>query len=143
LSAYIDTSALAKCYIREPRSLDVLDWADVQDEVATGALTLVEFRCMLARRRRARQIDLPLERSALAEFDRDVQGQTWRVYQDAGRLFNEARYLIDLIPEVPLRALDALHLAYARHYGASAFATADKNQADAAQALGLTVFTFF
>ena len=33
MSAYIDTSALAKCYIREPRSLDVLDWADAQDGV--------------------------------------------------------------------------------------------------------------
>lgn len=142
MSAYIDTSALAKCYIREPRSLDVLDWADAQNEIATSPLTLVEFRCLLARRRRARQIDLPLERTALAEFDRDVQGRTWRVYQDAAGLFNEARQLIDQVPEVSLRALDALHLAYARHHGARAFATADKNQAEAAQALGMTVITF-
>ena len=143
MSAYIDTSALAKCYIREPRSLDVLDWADTQDGVATSPLTLVEFRCLLARRRRANQIDLPLERLALAEFDRDVHARTWRLYQDAAGLFDEARQLIDLISEVPLRALDALHLAYARHYDAKVFATADKNQADAARALGLPVFTFF
>ena len=83
MSAYIDTSALAKCYIRELRSLDVLDWADAQEEVATSPLTLVEFRCLLARRRRAQQIDLPLERGVLAEFDRDVYARTWRVYQDA------------------------------------------------------------
>ncbi|MDP1699160.1 MAG: hypothetical protein Q8L45_15460 [Xanthomonadaceae bacterium] len=38
MSAYIDTSALAKCYIREPRSLDVLDWADAQDDVATSPI---------------------------------------------------------------------------------------------------------
>jgi predicted nucleic acid-binding protein len=143
LSAYIDTSALAKCYIREARSLDVLDWADAQPEVATSALTQVEFRCLLARRRRAQQIDLVLERSALAEFDRDVIGHTWQIYQEIGTLFSEARYLIDLLPELPLRALDALHLAYARHFGASFFATADKNQAEAAKALGMTVFTFY
>lgn len=143
MSAYIDTSALAKCYIRESNSLDVLDWADALDEVSTSPLTLVEFRCLLARRRRAGQINLQLERSALAEFDRDVLGQTWNVYPDAARLFGEARNLIDLAPEVPLRALDALHLAYARHFGAKFFATADKNQAAAASALGLTVFTFY
>jgi len=143
LSAYIDTSALAKCYIREPRSLDVLDWADAQDEVVTSPLTLVEFRCVLARRRRAQQIDLPLERVALAEFDRDVQANSWRIQQDAPSLFLEAKQLIDLIPELPLRALDALHLAYARHFGVTSFATADKHQAEAAKALGLPVFTFY
>jgi predicted nucleic acid-binding protein len=142
LSAYIDTSALAKCYVREPRSLDVLDWADAQDGVATSPLTLVEFRCLLARRRRAGQIDSPLERKVLAEFDRDVQAR-WNIQQDAANLFSEARLLIDLIPELPLRALDALHLAYARHYGATSFATADKNQAEAARALGIPVSTFY
>lgn len=143
MSAYIDTSALAKCYIREPRSLDVLDWVDGQDEVMSSPLTLVEFRCVLARRRRAQQIDLQLERVALAEFDRDVQASAWRIQQDTSSLFLEARQLIDLIPELPLRVLDALHLAYARRYGASSFATADKQQADAAKALGLPVFTFY
>ncbi|MBN8772641.1 MAG: type II toxin-antitoxin system VapC family toxin [Thiobacillus sp.] len=117
MSAYIDTSALAKCYIREPRSLDVLDWADAEDEVCTGPLALVEFRCLLARRRRAAQIEAMLERSALAEFDRDMLGRMWRV--------------------------DALHLAYARHFGAQRFASADKSQADAARALGLDVITFY
>ncbi|MDP2057987.1 MAG: type II toxin-antitoxin system VapC family toxin [Thiobacillus sp.] len=142
MPAYIDTSALAKCYIREPRSLDVLDWADAQDEIVTSPLTLVEFRCVLARRRRARQIDLSLERVALAEFDRDVQAR-WRIQQDAVSLFSEARQLIDLVPELPLRALDALHLAYARHYGATSFATADKNHAEASSALGIPVAVFY
>jgi len=143
LSAYIDTSALAKCYIREANSLDVLDWAEAREELSTSPLTLLEFRCLLARRRRAGQIDVQLERGALAEFDRDVLGDTWRVYPETGQLFSEARNLIDLVPEAPLRALDALHLAYARHFGAKSFATADKNQAAAAQALGFSVFTFF
>jgi predicted nucleic acid-binding protein len=142
MGAYIDTSALAKCYIRELRSLDVLDWADAQGAIMTSPLTLVEFRCMLARRRRASQIDLVLERAALAEFDRDVQAR-WRIQQETVSLFSEARQLIDLIPELPLRALDALHLAYARHYGATSFATADKNQAEAARALGIPIAIFY
>jgi predicted nucleic acid-binding protein len=143
LSLYIDTSALAKCYIREARSLEILDWIDTQSEMSTSPLSLVEFRCLLARRRRALQIDLPLERATLAQFDQDIHARTWRIYREESGLFDAARQLIDLIPEVPLRALDALHLAYARHNGAEAFVTADKNQAEAAKALGIPLFTFY
>ena len=39
----------------------------------------MEFRCVLARRRHARQIDPSPERVALAEFDRDVQSRAWRI----------------------------------------------------------------
>ena len=70
------------------------------------------------------------------------QARTWHIHQDVGSLFIEARLLIDLLLELPLRPLDDLHLAYARHYDAEAFATADKNQAEAAQALGIPTFTF-
>jgi hypothetical protein len=143
LSAYIDTSALAKCYVREARSLDVLDWSDAEDGPTISALTLVEFRCLLARRRRAGQIDAELESRALAEFDRHVRGGTWRLQGTAFADFADARSLIDALPTVPLRALDALHLAAARASDAEHFATADKTQAAAARALGFTVHEFF
>ena len=143
MTAYIDTSALAKCYIREPRSLDVLAWASEQADPVTSALTLVEFRCLLARRRRAGQIGAELERRAMAEFDSHVRAGGWRVHPGAFGDFAEARDLIDVLPALPLRTLDALHLAAARVLGAREFATADRTQAEAARALGFDVFTFF
>lgn len=143
MNAYIDTSALAKCYIREPRSLEVLDWAEVQGETATAALTLVEFRCLLARRRRAGDFDATLERMALAEFDSHVRSGAWRIHHGSFGDFATARDLIDTLPNHPLHTLDALHLAAARAIGADSFATADKTQADAATALGFTVHRFF
>lgn len=143
MNAYIDTSALAKCYIREPRSLDVLDWVEAQGKPATAMLTLVEFRCLLARRRRTLQIDQTLEHRALAEFDSHVRGGAWHIHQGGFGEYAAARDLIDTLPDIALRALDALHLAAARSIGASVFATADKTQADAAEALGLTVHRFF
>jgi uncharacterized protein len=142
LSAYIDTSALAKCYIREPRSLDVLDWSDTEGEPAISALTLVEFRCLLARRRRASQIDATLERRALTEFDHHVRSGAWRLQATGFGDYASARDLIDTLPTLPLRALDALHLASARAAGAEHFATADKTQAEAARSLGFTVHDF-
>lgn len=142
MSAYIDTSALAKCYIREPRSLEVLEWVDGQGETVTAALTLVEFRCLLARRRRAGQIDTTLERRVLAEFDSHVRGGAWRIHHGSFGDFAGARDLIDTLPTLPLRTLDALHLAAARSLGANEFATSDKTQADAARVLGFTVHDF-
>ncbi|MBL8492316.1 MAG: type II toxin-antitoxin system VapC family toxin [Rhodocyclaceae bacterium] len=143
MTAYIDTSALAKCYIREARSLEVLEWAAGRGDTATSALTLVEFRSLLARRRRAGQIAPELERRALAEFDSHVRGGGWRVHSGAFGDFAEARDLIDVLPDLPLRPLDAMHLAAARVLGAQEFATADKIQAEAARALGFTVSTFY
>jgi hypothetical protein len=142
LKAYIDTSALAKCYIREPRSLDVLDWVEAQGKPATAMLTLVEFRCLLARRRRSSQIDQTLEHRTLAEFDNHVRSGAWHIHQSSFGEYAAARDLIDTLPDISLRALDALHLAAARTVGASDFATADKAQADAAEALGFTVYRF-
>lgn len=143
MSAYIDTSALAKCYVREARSLEVVDWLDERDEVHTSPLSLVEFRCLLARRRRNGQIDSSLEANALARFDQDVLDRVWRIDADAPRMFQEARLLIDMLPAIPLRALDAVHLAHARSKAATEFATADKTQAEAARDLGMNVFTFY
>lgn len=143
MSAYIDTSALAKCYVREPQSLHVLEWADAQGAPVTAALTLVEFRCLLGRRRRGGQIDGQLEQRALAEFDSHVRSGAWRIHRMPFGDYASARDLIDILPDAPLRALDALHLAAARSCGATHFATADKIQADAAEALGLAVQRFF
>lgn len=141
--AYIDTSALAKCYIREAHSLAVLDWAEQREDATTAALTLVEFRCLLARRRRAGQIDAALERRALAEFDFHVRAGAWRIHHAGFGDFASARDLIDVLPDLPLRTLDALHLAAARAASATEFATSDKVQAQAARALGLAVFDFY
>lgn len=142
LTAYIDTSALAKCYVREPRSLEVLDWAEQRRGTVTSALTLVEFRCLLARRRRNGQIDSALEYNALAQFDGHVRNNDWRIHQSAFGEYADARDLIGTLPDLPLRSLDALHLAAARNAGATEFATSDRTQAEAARALGFAVFDF-
>ena len=143
MSAYIDTSALAKCYIREARSLDVLSWAAEQNAPVTAALTLIEFRCLLACRRRNGEISPALEHDALAHFDDHVRSGAWFIPHDSRSDYAVARGLIDALPSLPLRALDALHLAAARSAGTRDFATADKTQASAAEALGFTVHRFY
>lgn len=98
------------------------------------------LRCLLARRRRAGQIDRGLERRALAEFELDLASRNGVPYPWPGQ-YEAARQLIDLVPEVTLRTPDALHLACARHYGCQLFATANRNQSEAALARGIPVLT--
>jgi len=60
----------------------------------------------------------------------------------ADRQVTAAVHLIETVSHVPLRTLDAMHLAIARDIAVSGLATSDRNQADAAEALGFTVFRF-
>jgi len=105
-------------------------------------LTLVEMRCALARRRRNGDISTTLEEQAMDEVRTDIQDGVLAVHPISDDQVVHALHLIDQIAPLPLRTLDALHLSVARRINADEFATADRNQADAATALGLIVFTF-
>ena len=73
----------------------------------------------------------------------DIQDGALRVGSVGDADFTAAYHLIGRLADLPLRSLDALHLAAAEQLGANAFATADKTQAEAATALGFTVHRFF
>ena len=56
--------------------------------------------------------------------------------------FIDAYNLIDELPELPLRPLDALHLCVARALGASELATADDVMRRVGERLGLKIAYF-
>ena len=138
---YADTSALVKRYLDEPFSAE-FEALFQQGEIAISRLTVVELRCALARRRRNREIDATRENRVNAELAADIQDGAIRIgsIDDAG--FAAAYHMIGRLAHIPLRTLDALHLAVAEQISATAFATADKAQADAAASLGFTVHRF-
>ena len=139
---YADTSALVKRYLEEPFSAE-FDALLQQGAMAISRLTVVELRCALARRRRNREIDALRENRINAELAADIQDGALHLGSVGDADFNTAYHLIDRLADIPLRSLNALHLAAAEQIGASAFATADKIQAEAATALGLTVHRFY
>jgi uncharacterized protein with PIN domain len=49
---YIDTSALAKWYLNEAHAHEFSNWIQKQEDTHISSLTITEFRCLLARRRR-------------------------------------------------------------------------------------------
>jgi predicted nucleic acid-binding protein len=141
-AAYVDTSALAKWYLNEPRSDDFAAWITGQRAVAVSRLTVVEFRCLLARRRRAREIAARMERRIVAAFDDDVRQGFVDVHPLYDRHAIAAMEIMTSLPRHPLRTLDALHLAIARETGAPALATADRIMAAAARSLKMEVVRF-
>jgi predicted nucleic acid-binding protein len=139
---YADTSALVKRYLDEPFSAE-FEALLQKGTMAISRLSIVELRCALARRRRNREIDVLRENRVNGELAADIQDGALRVSDFDDDCFTAAYHLIGRLPQIPLRTLDALHLAVAERITASAFATADRHQADAAEALGLTVYRFY
>jgi uncharacterized protein len=141
-AAYLDTSALAKWYLPEPGSDAFVDFIGRQSRAVISRLTSVELRCLLARRRRAGEIRVEHERDAWSTFVDDIGAGHLHVEALADEHALRARDLLEELRHVPLRTLDALHLAIAQTIGAGVLATADLRMARAAEALGFAVVTF-
>ena len=139
---YLDTSALAKWYLNEAHSDKVEKYIQEQGPVMISDLTVVEMRSLLARRRREKSIDLNLEMKVLATFQEDIRKNFLLCQRLPDGLAWGAVNLISALSEVPLRTLDALHLAIAKEIQAEIFATADRVMAAGAEALGFTVVRF-
>ncbi len=139
---YLDTSALLKRYIPEINS-DAFDAYFIgHAPLSISRLWLVEIRCALARKRRNKQITSEQEKAAMNEIRTDIQDGILAAYPVGDSHFAEALRLIDKLTKVPLRSLDALHLAIARSLDVHEIATADAVLRQAALALGMNVAYF-
>lgn len=139
---YLDTSALAKWYLNEPGSEAFVSYLQEVEVAIVSSLVATELRSLLARRRRMGEISHELESVIFATFQGDIATASLELYPISDSLFDEATNLIARYPEHPLRTLDALHLAVARHHEIPIIATADLVLADTAVSMGLTVRRF-
>jgi hypothetical protein len=134
---YLDASALVKLLVPEPES-DALNEALVEmRDVVVSDLALTETASALGRRRREGQLTAPEARRLYREAERlaaSCRGGelTPPVHRRAERLLLSAQ-------TVPLRALDALHVALALEAGAATVVTYDPRLRDAAASQGLFV----
>lgn len=139
---YVDTSALAKWYLNEPRSEDFEAFVTALTSAAISRLTMVEFRCLLARRRRSGELSEPVEQRVLGAFEDDIRQGHLQVQPLDDRHALDAVTLVSRLSHHGLRTLDALHLAIARDIATPVIATADRVMADAAIVLGFEVARF-
>jgi len=142
LAVYVDTSALAKWYVREPGSDEFEAWVQKAPRPTISSLTLVEMRCLLARWRRAGSLDEQSESRAYALFLQDIDRCHLSVEALDDGDVRSAVHLMGRVDTQPLRALDALHLSICASRRIGKLATADAVMAAAASELGIEVVRF-
>jgi uncharacterized protein len=140
--SYLDTSALAKWYLNEPGSEDFERFLRDRRLATISRLTTVEFRSLLARRRRAGDLSVPIEQEAFRLFLKDVAAGYLIVHALDDNHAHAALALIERLHAHPLRTLDAIHLAIAQAIGSEILATADRVMAHAAETMGFQVAMF-
>ena len=143
ISPYLDSSALAKWYLNEEFSEAVEAYLQNLSSAFISSLTRIEFRCLLARRRRYGEISEGLESKLLGRFHQDIRRGHLRMLPLTDETLSSAMEIMDSLPDHSLRTLDALHLTILRDADLSALATADRIMASAAEELGLRVDRFF
>lgn len=132
---YVDTSVLTAYYCREARSQRVQRILSEIERPVISPLVEVEFHCAVARKVRAGTMDKPTGMRIFSEF---------KLHLDKGRYETVAIRAADysLATEwiarlaMPLRVLDALHLATALSNGLRLL-TADRDLARAADEFGV------
>jgi hypothetical protein len=139
---YFDTSALAKWYLNEAGSDDVEKYIQEHGPVDMSDLTVVEMRCLLARRRREGNIDPKTEIKIFATFEEDIRQRFLICHPLPDGLTAGAVNLLSVHPDLPIRTLDALHLMIAREIQTEVLATADRVMMAGAKAMGFSVVRF-
>ncbi len=140
--AYIDTSALAKWYLPEKGSDALSAWMQQQKDTCISSLTITEFRCLLARRQRMKRLTSIQVQELYAIFQQDCRDGHLLHFPVTDQHIINAELMIESLPAVALRTLDALHLSIAHDISAKILATADKVMAQAAPQIGIEVEWF-
>lgn len=142
MRVYLDTSALVKRYLPEHNSAAFETYFSELAPAHISRLTLVELRSTFARKRRQARLNPEQEAAAMNEVRIDIQNGLLTVAPSTDADFIEAFRLMDELTTLPLRTLDALHLATASGLGSGVIATADDVMRRAAQQLQLEVAYF-
>lgn len=142
MKTYVDTSALAKWYLNEAGSQRFADWIVTQEDTHISSLTATEFRCMLARRERNRELGHLSARQIFTTFEQDVELGFLIVHEVKNDDVVNALSLLERLANIPLRTLDAMHIVIAERLQMEGVASADKVMLDAANHLGIHPISF-
>ena len=139
---YIDTSALAKWYLPEAGSDKLAAWMQQQKDTCISSLTITEFRCLLARRQRMQLLSGEQAQELYAIFQQDCRDGHLLHFPVTDQNIINAELMIESLPTLALRTLDALHLSIAHDNSAKTLASADRIMAQAAQLIDIKVEWF-
>lgn len=134
---YLDTSALVKLYVPEPESVRVDRALRRRDDLLVSDLAVTELASALGRRCREGVLDAGVAARIYQRLLADLADDLFRRVELIAEVHREAERFLLSSALVPLRSLDALHLALAASGGAMTVFTFDRNLARAAGTIGL------
>ena len=134
---YLDTSVLATLFVIEPDSeacaARVSGSVIVSSELAYG-----ELFSTLLRKERAKEINASQRELLWADFERQIKGESIFLAVLDGSIVRKARQvMLKVHPHVPLRTLDAIHLATYLSVITGPLFTKDVRMRDAARLLDI------
>lgn len=133
---YLDTSVLVKRYVAEPDS-DRVDEVVVGFTLVSSELALGELWSALLGKERNKALTPALREAAWKAFLDDIDGGVLRLIPLDGVMLRDANeIMLRVHPDVPLRTLDAIHLATFGSVVTGPIFTKDKRMLAAAKLLG-------
>ena len=136
MRVFFDSSALAKRYLDETGTAEVLEWCDKATELALSVIAVPEL--ISAFRRLVREGRLTETQYAQLKADLRADLVDALVCETSPQVVQRA---IDALEAESIRGMDAVHVGSALVCGADVFVSADARQCAAAEHLGLRVVT--
>ena len=142
--SYWDTSTLGKLYLPEPDSATFAQKAAVDPAIVTTKLAVYEMWRVAFRKETEGLIQSGTAETVLSQVTQDITSGQLRIVPLDARVETEFNAIMATCyrhtPPLPIRTLDALHLASARADNQTELVATDKRMRDAAKLLGLSVF---
>ena len=134
MNIFLDSSALAKRYVREPGSDRLEKILASASSLGVSVLCLSEIVSALCRRRRERKLSQQQYLKAKRALIEDITDST--IVHVTDQVVARA---VELLERWPLRSSDSLHIASAAEWSTDLFVSADEKQCEAARGYGLDV----
>jgi hypothetical protein len=134
MRVFFDPSALAKRYVDEAGTAEVLGWCERADELALAVTAIPELISAFCRLRRERRITAAQYQRLKDELLHDLADAL--ICEVTPEVVQRA---VDALEAHPLRGMDAIHVAAALACSADMFVSADARQRTAARGAGLQV----
>lgn len=134
MRVFFDSSALAKRYIDEKGTREVLAWCDQASELTLSVIAIPELISAFSRLRRERKLSPNQYQRLKSELTADIADAL--ICDTTPQVIGHS---IQALEKHPLRGMDAIHIGAAVVSEAEVFVSADGKQCAAARALGLKV----
>ena len=139
---YFDACYIAKFYLAEPDSANVIAFANGQVEVSCLLIGKAEVVAVFHRKFRESIVDESGFHLLCDQFDADCASGLWRWHPVDDTLLRLSTQRFRALPPTTfLRAADALHLTCAAEEGCTAIHTSDRHMTAAAPSFGLQAVT--